>query len=372
MEKKYKGLLFDLDGTLVDSSPGIANAVNAMLTELGFPVRTQQELEAMMGNGARRLVKAALPEAQAQDEALVDRALSMYDTAYVGCCVRGAIPYEGVAQAIAALKEMGIPMAVLSNKQDVCTQKIINEHFGENTFRVVAGQTDAPLKPQPDMPLRIAMQLGLSPRDIAEVGDTEVDVATAKNAGMGSIGVLWGYRTEQTLIDAGADVRISSPAQLLDLVIPEKKKNSKKKKDAPKEKVKYTRMTRQKQILLDVFRSYRDKNFTAEDLAQVLDRAGQHLGLATIYRNLKAFEEEGKLIRITLSGDSALRYRYGGEDAIVQTHHKLLCNRCGAIVDIPTDLIKQMERSISSATGHAITDHQLLLYGVCANCRKKK
>lgn len=372
MQKKYQGLLFDLDGTLVDSSPGIARAVNAMLTELGYPNRTQSELESVMGSGARRLVRDALPAEVREDDALIDRALKMYEDAYRNCCVAGAIPYPGVQDAVLALKKLGVPMAVLSNKQEAYTQMIVYAHFGEKTFDIVAGQTDAPLKPDPTVPTQIAMQLGLSPANMAEVGDTEVDVATAKNAGMDSIGVLWGYRSEQTLIDAGSDVRVAKPADLLDLVVIPEPKPQKKTKKAEKEKVKYTRMTRQKQLLLDVFRAYRDKNFTAEELCEVLDRAGQHLGLATIYRNLKAFEEEGKLIRITLSGDSALRYRYGGEDAVVQSYHKLLCNRCGSIVSFPTDLLKQIERTVSSATGHAIIDHQVLFYGVCATCRKKR
>lgn len=370
MEKKYQGLLFDLDGTLVDSSPGIARAVNTMLTQLGYPNRTQSELESVMGSGARRLVMDALPTEVRDDAALIDRALAMYEAAYRDCCVGGAIPYPGVQEAVLALKKLGVPMAVLSNKQEAYTQMIVYSHFGENTFNLVVGQTDAPLKPDPTVPTQIAMQLGLSPSHMAEVGDTEVDVATAKNAGMDSIGVLWGYRSEQTLIDAGTDVRVAAPADLLDLVVASPKEEPKK---APKKvKGKYTRMTRQKQLLLDVFRAYRDKNFTAEELCELLDRAGQHLGLATIYRNLKAFEEEGKLIRITLSGDSALRYRYGGEDAVVQSYHKLLCNRCGTIVNFPTDLLKQMERTVSSATGHAITDHQVLFYGVCATCRKRR
>ncbi len=384
-----KGLIFDLDGTLVDSVPGIAQAVNAVLTRLGYPPRTENELAAMMGNGARNLIHKALPQ-EDPDPELTDQALALYDQVYLDCCVEGASVYEGVREVISQLQERGIPMAVLSNKQDPCTKKIVYTLFGETTFAFVQGQTDAPKKPSPAVPLQIAAQFGLQPEEMGVVGDTEVDLETARRAKMTPITVLWGYRSQEDLLKAGANYFVEAPMELLDVMENQNNQIDQDQMDqndvigdgqaqidaAPAKKkrkcrtdVKHTRLTKQKQLLLNFFREYRDRNFTAEEVMTYLDDSNHHLGLATIYRNLKSFEEDGKLVRITLSGDSAVRYRYGGDNPVVQSYHKLLCNRCGKITNLDTDLVKRLERVISSSTGHAINDHQLMIYGVCKACR---
>ncbi len=380
-----KGLIFDLDGTLVDSIPGIACAVNAMLTQLGYPNRTMEELTAMVGNGAQNLIRKALPQDDPSPE-LTEQALTLYDRIYFDTCLEGTTVYDGITEMIATLKEKEIPMAVLSNKQDPCTKKIVCSLFGEDTFAFVQGQTDAPKKPSPAVPLQIAAQFGLLPEEVGLVGDSEVDLETARRAKMYPITVLWGYRSKEDLQNAGANYLVEAPMELLDVMENQNDQIDQDQNDAgadpqaqeaePKKKkrkcrtdVKHTRLTKQKQLLLNFFREYRDRNFTAEEVMTYLDDSNHHLGLATIYRNLKSFEEDGKLVRITLSGDSAVRYRYGGDNPVVQSYHKLLCNRCGKITNLDTDLVKRLERVISSSTGHAINDHQLMIYGVCKACR---
>ncbi len=360
-----KGLLFDLDGTLVDSSPGIQQAINQTLSQLGFPTHSRAELESMMGNGARRLITLALPEEHRGDEALITSALEMYDKAYEDCCVEGAVPYEGVQETVQELHKRGVKLAVLSNKQDVCTQKIVQTHF-PGAIDVICGQTNLPLKPDPTVPTKIAKKLRLTVDQMAEVGDTDVDVKTAKNAGMYSIGVTWGYRPKEVLIESGIDVLIETPQELFNLV---KMKRAKK---APAPEKKRSRMTSQKQKMLEVFSANRTHLFDAEEVMEVLDRAGAHIGLATIYRNLKSFEEEGRLVRVTLSADSAARYRYAGDHPAVQTYHKFVCTRCGAVQTLDSDLIRRIERMVCSETEQSVNDHQLLFYGTCKFCRSFK
>jgi phosphoglycolate phosphatase len=367
--EKLQGLLFDLDGTLVDSSPGIQEAINVTMERLGFPTHSRSELEAMMGNGARKLIMLALPEAYRNDDEMIDRALNMYDQAYEECCVAGAVPYEGIQDAVQELHKRGVKLAVLSNKQDVCTQKIVSTHF-PNAFDMICGQTDAPLKPDPTVPTMIAATLGLKPSEMAEVGDTDVDVKTAKNAKMNSIGVTWGYRSREVLIASGTDVLIDAPQELLGFFAPTKKSKKSKKKDEPK--MKRSRMTAQKQKMLEVFSANRTQLFNAEEVLAILDKAGEHIGLATIYRNLKAFEEEGRLTRVTLTADSAARYRYAGDNPVVQTYHKFVCSRCGSIDTLDSDLVRRMERMVCAETKQTINDHQLLFYGICRTCRRFK
>ncbi len=364
--EKLQGLLFDLDGTLVDSSPGIQEAINMTMEQLGFPTHSRAALEAMMGNGARKLITLALPEAYRADNAMIDQALDLYDKAYEQCCVAGAVPYEGVQEAVQNLHKMGVKLAVLSNKQDVCTQNIVKHHF-PGAFDIICGQTNLPLKPDPTVPAQILASFELAPNQMAEVGDTDVDVKTAKNAGMYSVGVTWGYRTREVLIEAGTDVLIDTPNELLSFFAKEKKP-SKKAKKAPVQK--RSRMTAQKQKLLSVFSSRRGEIFNAEEVLEILDKAGEHIGLATIYRNLKSFEEEGRLMRVTLSADSAARYRYAGDNPAVKTYHKFVCTRCGGIDNLDGDLVRRMERMVCAETKQTINDHQLLFYGICRTCRR--
>ena len=213
---KEKGLLiFDLDGTLADTIDGIRDGVNLAMEKYGFPVRNYGEILAAVGTGARDLVKRSLPAERASDEALVDEVLREYNARY-GETYRRCRIYDGMTESLSALAEMGYTLAVLSNKQDVYVKKIVEELFGEIPFAYVAGQTERPKKPDPTVPLWIAESLGFSPAQCSFVGDSEVDVKTALNAGMFALGCSWGYRERTLLIETGAHAVLDHPCELVD------------------------------------------------------------------------------------------------------------------------------------------------------------
>ena len=204
MTKKL--FIFDLDGTIVDTIESIRKAINMAMKGYGYPEKSYDEVRCAIGNGARELIRRCLPEEKRGDEAHVTEVLvryeSYYDVTYVhvnGC-------YSGVREAILGLRKEGNTLAVLSNKQDLYTKKIIDLLFPEQPFAFVQGQTDLPRKPDPTVPRMIIDQLGMSCENVFFVGDSEVDVLTAHNAGMTAVGCAWGYRGEEILRQSGADI----------------------------------------------------------------------------------------------------------------------------------------------------------------------
>ena len=132
---------------------------------------------------------------------------------------------------------------------------------------------------------------------------------------------------------------------------------------------KFTRMTKQKAAILEIFRHRREKLMTAEEVTALLDGQGTHIGLATVYRNLRAFEEEGRLIKVIESTDAPIRYRFGSDFPKAHTHRKLICVECGRIESFPIELSRRIERMTAQETKYAICDHQILFYGVCPKCK---
>ena len=209
---KYKAVLFDMDGTLLDTLTDLADAVNHVLAAHGYPLRTVEEVRVFVGNGARRLMERALPPEVTGDafEALLEEYRAWYEA---HTCVRTA-PYPGVIAVLAALERAGVRCAVVSNKPDGATRALAERFFpGLPAF----GQRDGvPAKPAPDMVYRALEELGVDRRDAAYVGDSEVDVALARNAGLPLIAVSWGFRGRQALEDAGAELVVDDAAQLLE------------------------------------------------------------------------------------------------------------------------------------------------------------
>ena len=211
-----KLLIFDLDGTLADTIWGIRDGVNLTMEKYGFPTHSYEGIRTRIGNGARDLIRRAMPDGAAEDKALWDRVYADYDrlyaTTYTNCTV-----YDNMAQTLVTLKKRGYFLAVLSNKQDHYVKTMARELFGEELFSFVAGQTDLPKKPDPTVPRMIAEGLGFRAEECAFVGDSEVDVKTACNAGMLSVACSWGYRERSLLIETGAQVVADAPVELLGL-----------------------------------------------------------------------------------------------------------------------------------------------------------
>ena len=209
-----KVAIFDLDGTLTDTMDDLMTAMNGMLRELGFPTRTKAELLTFINNGAYRFVQLSLPEAIRDDELIMHTALEIYSRHYSTCYAEKTYPYEGMIDALRALKQMGIRLAVLSNKQDPFVKAIVAKLFPEDLFEEVHGQLEHPAKPDPTAALAIAESMGVSAEECIFVGDSDVDVHTAKNAGMVSLGVSWGYRPAPYLLEVGADLIAKIPADI--------------------------------------------------------------------------------------------------------------------------------------------------------------
>ena len=212
---KKRLLIFDLDGTIADTIYSIRDGVNMAMDKYGFPKRSYEEIRQAIGNGARELIRLSLPEEKREDAALIDGVFKDYDRFYgvTYANIDGCFPY--MSEAIHTLKNRGYIIAVLSNKQDAYVKKIISLLFPDGTVSYAEGQTERPRKPDPTVPLMIADFFGCSPDECVFIGDSEVDVTTAKNAGMMSVGCSWGYRPKDVL--AGADVIIDSASELTNL-----------------------------------------------------------------------------------------------------------------------------------------------------------
>ena len=208
---KYNAVLFDLDGTLLDTLGDLQLGVNITLEKHGYPTRTLEEIRAFVGNGARELMRLALPAAtpEAEREAILAEYLDWYATNF---CVKAA-PYPGVKAAVDALVEQGVKVAVVSNKPDATTKKLGAMFFpGLPTF---GQRDDIPKKPAPEMVWKAMETLGVTADEAVYVGDSEVDVATAHNAGLPLVAVNWGFRTTQQLLAAGAQTIENTAEELL-------------------------------------------------------------------------------------------------------------------------------------------------------------
>ena len=199
-------ILFDLDGTLLDTLGDLHASTNAVLRQFGYPERTIDEVRRFVGNGARVLIQQAVP---AGEDHRVDEVLSAFQTYYAAHCDILTRPYPGIPALLSALGEK-YPLAVVSNKPDRAVKELAKIYFPALYAR--GESTDCPRKPAPDM-VRMAIQ-ALGAENCIYVGDSEVDVMTAKNAGVPCIAVTWGFRDVEILRTAGAEHFCHTPADL--------------------------------------------------------------------------------------------------------------------------------------------------------------
>ena len=216
---QYKAAIFDLDGTLVDSLEDIADSVNETLSAHGFPVHPLRSYLHFVGNGSRTLIQRALPQDKAS-EALVDEILAEYKERYGQNILHKTRPYDGIMDMLGALRRQGIPMGICTNKHQSAAADIVGGLFPEGMFREVIGdQPGLPRKPDPSKALRMAKHFGAAPEEIAYFGDSNVDMETATRAGFLPIGVLWGFRSKEELIEGGAKVILSHPMEIFDKIV---------------------------------------------------------------------------------------------------------------------------------------------------------
>ena len=197
----HGALIFDLDGTLVESLPGIAASLNRALARHGLPTHGDAAVRGFIGDGARMLVTRAMAPGEAAR--YLDHVLSSFAEEYAASWQQGTHPYDGITALLEDLRARGIPLAVLSNKPHAFTTEIVEKLFPEHTFAVVLGNREGlPHKPDPAGALEIAATLGIAPENCVLIGDSTMDLDTARNAGMPSIAVTWGYHDRERLLGA--------------------------------------------------------------------------------------------------------------------------------------------------------------------------
>jgi phosphoglycolate phosphatase len=214
----YKAVLFDLDGTLLDTIGDLTDAMNEAMGEMGLPGHDVAACKYYVGDGLRNYALRALPEGR-RDEATLARCCELFRAAYARCWHVKTRPYEGIPELLDALAQRKLALCVLSNKPDDFTKLTVRELLAQWRFAAVRGVgADGVTKPDPAGALAIAAQLGLAPADFFYVGDTGTDMATAAASGMYGVGATWGYRPAGELIAGGAKVLIDGPTDLLELL----------------------------------------------------------------------------------------------------------------------------------------------------------
>ena len=205
------GILFDLDGTLLNTLEDLTDSVNYTLSQYGCPHRTMEEVRTFIGNGARKLIERSLPGADNDPD--VDAVLATYQVYYKAHSKAKTKPYDGIVQALEEISAK-YPVAIVSNKPDAATKVLCKEFFGDIYAR--GESDDCPRKPAPDMLQKAMQTIGVD--SCIYVGDSEPDVLTAKNLGVKCLSVLWGFRDRKTLEQAGGTYFCDDPAKLLPML----------------------------------------------------------------------------------------------------------------------------------------------------------
>lgn len=215
----YKAIIFDLDGTLIDSLEDLADAVNYGLEKMGYTPHPVEAYKRMIGNGAVKLCERAL-RGYTDFSGETEKLHTFFSEYYNSHSTDKTAPYEGIADLLSELSNNRILMAVASNKPDEFTKSIISGIFRDVPFAAVYGKREnRDTKPAPDIIFDILHDLNLSKEDVILAGDSDVDILTASNAGIKSIGCTWGYRTKEELTAAGADFIVNSPEEILEFIL---------------------------------------------------------------------------------------------------------------------------------------------------------
>ncbi|MCI9487187.1 MAG: HAD family hydrolase [Lachnospiraceae bacterium] len=217
--KEYKGIIFDLDGTLIDTLEDLADSVNEALEQMGYPVWPVEAYRFKVGRGFRNLMENSVPETVREDGGVIDRMLGFFVEAYDRRYMNKSHPYEGVDELLDGLVGKGIFLAVNSNKRTDYTEKLIDKLFGRIPFVGVFGErAGVPKKPDPAGALELCGRMGLEPGEVLYVGDSGTDMKTGRNAGMDTVGVGWGFRGFPELEENGAVYLAETVQDILSLV----------------------------------------------------------------------------------------------------------------------------------------------------------
>lgn len=210
-----RGIIFDLDGTLLNSLEDLAMSCNRTLEHFGYPVHPLDAYRKFVGNGIKKLVERAFPVGYTR----LDEALEFFMKDYAEHCTDASVLYEGIKELLHKLEQENVLIGICTNKKQELTDKIIEHFLGDVSLVSVLGDRfDGFHKPHPQGPLKIADEMGIDASAILFVGDSDVDMITASHAGMKAVGVSWGFRDQEELIASGADVIVHEPFEILDLL----------------------------------------------------------------------------------------------------------------------------------------------------------
>ena len=214
---RYKYVIFDLDGTILDTLDDLADAANAALASMGYPKRTRDEVRMFVGNGIRKLIERATPDGISEEDTVkTHEAFTAYYSVH---CKDKTKPYDGIPELVAELRENGIRTAVVSNKADYAVKALCEEYFG-TLFDISIGEREGiRKKPAPDSVLEVMRLMGADAEHTIYIGDSDVDIMTAKNSGIGCIGVSYGFRGRDFLKEHGAEVIADTVAELRELLL---------------------------------------------------------------------------------------------------------------------------------------------------------
>lgn len=209
---KIKGFIFDLDGTLADTLPELNRAMNVTRSRFGLEPIGRKEVLIGINDGPRMFVKRTFPKGT--DEKTIDAATEWYIKDYEDFYMNTDTAFEGMVETIAKIKQAGCKVAVLTNKAHTAATLLVKQIFGDGIFEVVWGVKDKPLKPMPDAALQIAEMFGAKPDEVCFVGDSHIDMQTGVNAKMHPIGVSFGYKPVEVLLENGAEYIANSPEEI--------------------------------------------------------------------------------------------------------------------------------------------------------------
>ena len=213
---KYNTIIFDLDGTLLNTLDDLCDSVNAVMQNHGFPIRSLEEVRRFIGNGVGRLMRLAVPEECTDEEVAIY--LKEFKEHYELNMENKTRPFDGIMELLLDLNRFNYNIAIVSNKFDVAVKVLAKTYFG-NLIPVAIGESaNVRRKPAPDSVFTAIKELGAELEKTIYVGDSDIDVETAKNAGIPCIGVTWGFRSREVLRNAGADYLIDTPKELLTLI----------------------------------------------------------------------------------------------------------------------------------------------------------
>lgn len=214
-----KAVLFDLDGTLINTLDDIADSVNFILCKYGHPIHKNEEYKYFAGCGNEIMIKRALPEKYRQDREYVLKIRDEFFERYGEHCTDKSYVYEGIYELINSLKKMDIMVAVVTNKSQKMTDITLPKYFKTGTFSAVIGQRDGvPTKPEPHMPFLAMTEMEVNPDECIFVGDSYNDIEAGLNSGNTPVGVLWGFRDKKELSDAGARYIVENPMEIVKII----------------------------------------------------------------------------------------------------------------------------------------------------------